>query len=215
MRGARPRARARRRDSADASGPLALAWALLFLALVPAFYSERYSLALLPYYAAAAALFFASPRFALVLVPLRRAWLKPVLALLPLAFGIAAAVRVQARVLDQLPLEVLDAARTLRSQARPGDRVIARKAHVAFHSGTAPVPFPFVNTLPELAAYARAQGARWLYFSWPEAETRPEFWYLLDTTAVVRASRPAASRPGTPRCSTRSVPTSAASPSGP
>ena len=175
-------------------GPLVPAWALLFLALVPAFYSERYSLALLPYYAAAAALFFASPRFALVFVPLRRAWLKPALALLPLAFGISAAVRVQARVLDQLPLEVLTAARTLRSLALPGDRVIARKAHVAFHSGTTAVPFPFVGTLPELAAYARAQGARWLYFSWPEAETRPEFWYLLDTTAVV---------PGlTPRCVT-------------
>ena len=37
---------------------------------------------------------------------------------------------------------------------RPGDRVIARKAHIAFHSGVEPVPFPFVSTLPELAAYA-------------------------------------------------------------
>jgi tetratricopeptide (TPR) repeat protein len=165
--------------------PLAPAWALLFLALVPAFYSERYSLALLPYYAAAAALFFASPRFALVLRRGPRLWLKPVLALLPLAFALAATVRSQARVLDQLPVEVLDAARTLRSLARPGDRVIARKAHVAFHSGVEPVPFPFVSTLPELADYARSQGARWLYFSWPEGQTRPEFWYLLDSTAVV------------------------------
>ena len=171
-------------------GPLALAWALLFLALVPAFYSERYSLALLPYYATAAALFFASPRFALVLVPLRRAWLKPALALLPLAFALTATVRSQARVIDQLPLEVLDAARTLRSLARPGDRVIARKAHLAFHAGVEPVPFPFVNTLPELAAYARSQGARWLYFSWPEGQTRPDFWYLLDSAAVVPGLTP-------------------------
>jgi tetratricopeptide (TPR) repeat protein len=174
--------------------PLAPAWALLFLALVPAFYSERYSLALLPYYAAAAALFFASPRFALVLLRGPRPWLKPALALLPLAFALAATVRSQARVLDQLPVEALDAARTLRSLARPGDRVIARKAHVAFHSGVEPVPFPFVGTLSGLADYARSQGARWLYFSWPEGQTRPEFWYLLDSTAVV---------PGlTPRCIT-------------
>jgi tetratricopeptide (TPR) repeat protein len=170
--------------------PLVPAWALLFLALVPAFYSERYSLALLPCYATAAALFFASPRFALVLLRGPRPWLKPVLALLPLAFALSATVRSQARVLDQLPVEVLDAARTLRSLARPGDRVIARKAHVAFHSGVEPVPFPFVATLPELAAYARAQGARWLYFSWPEGQTRPEFWYLLDTTAVVPGLTP-------------------------
>ncbi len=170
--------------------PLAAAWALLFLALVPAFHSERYSLALLPYYAAAAALFFASPRFALVLLRGPRPWLKPALALLPLAFALAATVRSQARVLDQLPVEVLDAARTLRSLARPGDRVIARKAHLAFHSGVEPVPFPFVGTLPELADYARSQGARWLYFSWPEGQTRPEFWYLLDTTAVVPGLTP-------------------------
>jgi tetratricopeptide (TPR) repeat protein len=174
--------------------PLAPAGALLFLALVPAFHSERYSLALLPYYATAAALFFASPRFALVLLRGPRIWLKPALALLPLAFALAATVRSQARVIDQLPVEVLDAARTLRSLAHPGDRVIARKAHIAFHSGIEPVPFPFVSTLPELAAYARTQDARWLYFSWPEGQTRPEFWYLLDTTAVV---------PGlTPRCVT-------------
>jgi 4-amino-4-deoxy-L-arabinose transferase-like glycosyltransferase len=164
--------------------PLAPVWALLFLALVPAFYSERYSLALLPYYTAAAAMLFASPRFALSLIR-PRIWLKPALALLPLAFALAATVRSQARVLDQLPVEVLDAARTLRALARPGDRVIARKAHLAFHSGVEPAPFPFVNTLPQLAAYARVQGARWLYFSWPEGLTRPEFWYLLDTTAVV------------------------------
>jgi tetratricopeptide (TPR) repeat protein len=170
--------------------PLALAWALLFLALVPAFYSERYSLALLPYYAAAAALFFASPRFALVLLRGPRTWLKPVFALLPLALALAGTVRSQARVLDQLPVEVLDAARTLRSLARPGDRVIARKAHVAFHSGVEPVPFPFVSTLPELADYARARGARWLYFSWPEGQTRPDFWYLLDSTAVVPGLTP-------------------------
>ena len=165
--------------------PLAPAWALLFLALVPAFYSERYSLALLPYYAVAAASFFASPRFSLVLLRGPRIWLKPALALLPLAFALGATVRSQARSLDQLPVEVLDAARTLRSLARPGDRVIARKAHLAFHSGVQPVPFPFVSTLPQLAAYARAQGARWLYFSWPEGQTRPEFWFLLDSTAVV------------------------------
>jgi hypothetical protein len=174
--------------------PLLAAWALLFLALVPAQHSERYSLALLPFYATAAALCFASPRFALVTSRGPRLWLKPLLALVPLALAAAASVRVQARVLDQLPTETLEAARTLRQLARPGDRVVARKGHVAFHAGVEPMPFPFATTLPDLASYARAKGARWLYFSWPEAETRPDFWYLLDTTGVV---------PGlTPRCVT-------------
>jgi tetratricopeptide (TPR) repeat protein len=164
---------------------LGAAWALLFLTLVPAFHSARYSIALLPFYAAAAALLFASPRFALALGRERRVWLKAALAALPLAAALTASWRVQARELSQLPVEVLDAARALRALARPGDRVIARKAHIAFHSGLQAEPFPFVQTLPELASCARAHGARWLYFSWPEAETRQAFWYLLDTTAVV------------------------------
>jgi 4-amino-4-deoxy-L-arabinose transferase-like glycosyltransferase len=170
--------------------PLLAAWALLFLALVPTFHAERYSLALLPFYATAAALCFASPRFALETTGGPRLWLKPALALLPLALSLAASVRVQARVMDQLPVEVLEAARTLRAEARPLDRVIARKAHLAFHAGVEPEAFPFAATLPELAASARARGARWLYFSWPEAETRPDFWYLLDTTAVVPGLTP-------------------------
>jgi tetratricopeptide (TPR) repeat protein len=42
-----------------------------------------------------------------------------------------------------------------------------------------------VDSLSQLAAIARKDGVRWLYFSWPEAEMRPDFSYLLDTTAVV------------------------------
>jgi hypothetical protein len=170
--------------------PLAFAGALLFLTLVPAFYSERYSMALLPYYATAAALLFASPRFAMAVGRARPFWLKPALAALPLVVALTATVRVQARVLNQLPVEVLDAARTLRRLARPGDRVIARKPHIAFHAGVEPAPFPFARTLPELAEYARERRARWLYFSWPEGETRPVFWHLLDTSAVVPGLTP-------------------------
>src|SRR5258706_15485326 len=47
------------------------------------------------------------------------------------------------------------------------------------------VPFPFTKTLPELADYARDRGARWLFVSRPEVESRPEYWYLIDTTAAV------------------------------
>ena len=61
--------------------PLALAAAVSFLALVPVFHSERYSLMLLPYYAIAAAALFAAPAFALVLGG--RLTLKPALAILP------------------------------------------------------------------------------------------------------------------------------------
>ncbi len=167
-----------------------LAGALAFLALVPVFYSERYSLPLLPVYAALAGAAFASPRFALAVGRGRSLWLKAALALLPLALSLQASVRAQARVLDQLPVEVLGAAEVLRGSARAGDRVIARKPHVAFHGGVTPLAFPFTTTLPELAAYAREHRARWLYFSWPEAEMRPSYFFLLDTSAVVPGLTP-------------------------
>ncbi len=170
--------------------PLGLAWALLFLALVPVFYSERYSLALLPTYAALAGLAFASPRFALVAGRARRVWLKGALVLLPLGAMATASWRVQARAMDQLPVEALECAETLRALKRPGDAVIARKPNLAFHAGVRAVPFPFTNGLPALADYARESGARWLYFSWPEGETRPQYWFLLDTTAAVPGLAP-------------------------
>ena len=164
--------------------PLAVAGLLLFLTLVPAFYSERYSLALLPFYGALAALPFASPRWALVFGP-ARVGLKPALVLIPLALATHRTVLGEARFFDQLPREVIPCAATLRDLKQPGDRVIARKPHLASLAGVDAVPFPFTKTIPELADYARATNARWLFVSWPEAESRPEYWYLLDTTATV------------------------------
>jgi tetratricopeptide (TPR) repeat protein len=164
--------------------PLWLAGVLLFLTLVPAFYSERYSLSLLPFDAALAALAVGSPLLALAAGP-RRLWLKPALALLPLALATQQSVGGEVRFFDQLPTEVLPCADTLRAEKRPGDRVIARKPHLAAIAGVEPVSFPFTKTLPELADYARANRSRWLYVSWPEVESRPDYWYLLDTAAVV------------------------------
>jgi tetratricopeptide (TPR) repeat protein len=159
-----------------------LAGLLAFLVLVPAFHSPRYSLAVLPAYAAFAAALFASPRFALVAGRVR---LKTALALLPLGWSVAGSWRVQAQALDQLPVEVLDAAATLRAESRPGDRVIARKPHLAWTARMEPLPFPFADSLGDLAAFASRERARWLFVSWPEVETRPRFWYLLDTAAAV------------------------------
>jgi hypothetical protein len=165
--------------------PVWLAGALLFLTLVPVFHSERYSLALLPVYATLAALAFASPQLALAIGPRARVWLKPALALIPLVLAGQHAVRGEARFFSQLPVEVLPCADTLRALKRPGDRVIARKPHLATMAGVDAVPFPFTKTIPELADYARSRGARWLFVSWPEAESRPDYWYMLDTTATV------------------------------
>ncbi len=158
-----------------------------FLTLVPVFYSERYALALIPFYAAAAAYLFAArrPAFALGRVPL-----KPALAVLPLVFAGRDSLALQRRVLAQQPTETLACAETLRSLARPGDRVIARKPHIAWLAGVGSVPFPFADSLSQLADYAHRRGARWLFYALPEAEAREGFRYLLDTTAVIPGLTP-------------------------
>lgn len=176
--------------------PVWLAWALLFVTLVPVFHSERYSLAMLPMYAALAGIAVGSPILALVLA--RRFWLKAALAGVPVLLALSASFQVQARTVSQLPVEVLQCADTLRANAAPGDKVIARKGHIGYHSGVEVIPFPFTRTIPELATYARDHHARWLYFSWPEAEMRQRYRFLLDTTAVVPGLKP--------RCVTRPHP---------
>jgi len=165
--------------------PIGAAAALLFLSLVPAFYSERYSLPLAPIYAALAGAAFGLPVLALRLGRGGRVWGKLLIAAIPLALATTRSVAFEKRTLDQLPVEVLDAAGALRPLARPGDKVIARKGHLAYYSGLEPLAFPFASTLPELAAFAHQHAVRWLFISWPEVETRPKFWPLLDTTAVV------------------------------
>lgn len=121
-----------------------------------------------------------------------RLWLKAVLALVPLALAAKVSLAVQKRVFDQLPVEVLEIAREVRPLLRPGDRVMARKPNFAWHAGLSPVAFPFVDSLSQLAAAARRGHVRWLYFSWPEAEMRPDFSYLLDTTSHVPGLTPRA-----------------------
>lgn len=175
---------ARRDGTLARLAPLGLFAALFFVTLVPVFHSERYSLPMLPVWAAFAAAAFASPVLA-VPVAGGRVWLKSLLVAVPLLLSLRTSLAVQRRVLSQLPLEVLEVARAAKPYLKPGDRVLARKPHFAWHAGLEPVPFAFADSLGPLADAARRAGARWLYFSWPEAEMRPQFAWLLDTTSHV------------------------------
>jgi tetratricopeptide (TPR) repeat protein len=174
---------------AVATGALRRGWALAvtallyFLAFVPVFYSERYSLALLPFYAVGAGYLFATPRFAVAIAG--RFWLRTLVALIVLVPALGASREFQRRILKQQPTEALACAETLRPLVRAGDGVIARKPNVAFIAGARPVAFPFAGNLADLAAYARQNHARWMVYSVPEVEARPAFRYLMDTTVTI------------------------------
>ncbi len=164
--------------------PVALTGALLFASLVPVFYSERYALPLVPYFMVLAGLAAGSPLLALR-IGRPGLWLKGLAALWPLVLSIQTSVTLQRWVKSQLPVEVIAAGRALRDVAPPGSGVLSRKMHLSYYSGLNPVAFPRFSRLAELADHCRKNGAQYLYFSWYEAELRPEFWYLLDSTAVV------------------------------
>ncbi len=164
--------------------PLWASGAVLFLTLAPVFYSDRYSMALAPVYLSMAGVGLASPRG---LVRWRRATIPLAwgLGLAVLAFSARGSFELQERLLGNQPVEVIEAGRVLRRDSRAGDFVMSRKGQVGHYAGRATVPFPRVTTLAELGDHARRANARYLYYSWYEAFVRPEFSFLLDTTAAV------------------------------
>jgi 4-amino-4-deoxy-L-arabinose transferase-like glycosyltransferase len=175
--------------------PVVLAGALFFLSLVPVPQSGRYSLPLVPIAAACAAV-----PFARWLAARKRAveWLGGTAFAAALVVSLVASVELEKHDLGQLPTEVLEAAGPLRQHAAPGDRIIARKPHIAYYGGVVAEPFPFATDLTRLAEAARRDSARWLFFSIYEARTRPELAFLLDTTGTVPGLIPRAVTQGHP-----------------
>ncbi|HEY6867029.1 MAG TPA: tetratricopeptide repeat protein, partial [Candidatus Eisenbacteria bacterium] len=158
--------------------------AVLFASLLPVFYSDRYSLPLAPIYLVLGAVAAASPRGSLVVRPPGLA-LKHAVVAVVLVLSALGTLSAQRFIAGMAPVEVLGAGRALAAVATPGERVVSRKGHIGYYSGLEVVPFPRVDSLTALAAYCRERGARYLYYSWYEGRLRPEFAYLLDTTAAI------------------------------
>ncbi|HTO91226.1 MAG TPA: glycosyltransferase family 39 protein [Candidatus Sulfotelmatobacter sp.] len=161
-------------------GAIAALGLIAHLTLVPVFYSHRYRLPLIPFECAlaAAALLWLGSRGP------RARTAAAVLALIAIVTLTARNVAAQRELYLELPRDVLALAPRLRREPDTL-RVVSRRGHIGYYTGRLITPFPRVQRLPELAAAARAGGAGYLYFSWYEARLRPEFLYLLDTTATV------------------------------
>jgi hypothetical protein len=169
--------------------PVACFGGLIFLSLVPVFYSDRYSLPLAPIYLMLAGVAIA-PRLIRPVgrwVPRTIVW---AVAAIALAFSIQRSVALQHDIAIAAPIETIQVGHVLARRATTADRVASRKGHVGYYSGVPVVPFPRVKTLGELASFCRAQGATYLYYSWYEVGLRPEFSYLLDTTAAIPGLAP-------------------------
>src|SRR5205814_2519504 len=122
-----------------ALAPVWMQGALLFLALAPVFYSDRYSMPLVPVYLTFAAAVAAADAGALRGVP---AWLRHAVLAAGVAAVIAWCVPYQRNALTLSPVETREAGRALASVARPGERIVSRKGHIGYYSGLTVVPFP-------------------------------------------------------------------------
>jgi tetratricopeptide (TPR) repeat protein len=171
------------------AGPVVAYFGLVYASLVPVFYADRYHLPLVPAAAAFAALALAAPGAWLGLEARRAGKGRRALATaLGAALVLTATiVAVRASIADaqwvegQVPAELPAMARALRADWHgPGaPRLIARKPHMSYYAGAVAVAFVPLENLEALARYAHEERADYLFVSWPEAELRPPFAFLL------------------------------------
>jgi 4-amino-4-deoxy-L-arabinose transferase-like glycosyltransferase len=161
---------------------------LCAVVLAPVFYNARFALYLLPVYLAAAgsALEWLAGRtreFARASTARGRAlrFATPGVALAALlASGVTATTESAHRLADA-PHETRIAGRALARLDAAAGPIVARKPHVAYFAGVRFVPIPSEPALRDLPAAARAQGARYLFFSGLELIMRPGYGVLSDS----------------------------------
>ena len=175
----------RRRDSWQAG----IHAGLCALALAPVFYSSRFSLYLLPFYlAGAGALLSELPRMLGGWIPKviaagaapPRSWFPALAAALLLPSAWFGFQQLEKNLADA-PHEARLAGERLAAAGLSGDRIMARKPHVAYFAGMQQVPFPPSGSLIDLISRARASGTHHLFYSPIEQILRPEYAVLSDS----------------------------------
>ncbi len=153
--------------------------ALCFLTLVPVFYGARFSLPILPFYAALAAWPIVSPLLGRPLASVERIFPVRTFAFLCLLIALAAGTFGKAsdpawgESVTAGPHELRPAIEFLRAAPRAeGDGLLARKPHAAFLAGLRMVPMPDFQTPDSLHAIARRDRARYVLVSGAEMAFR-------------------------------------------
>jgi Tfp pilus assembly protein PilF len=170
---------------------LAAHFLLAYLVLTLVFYTPRFFLYLLPFYLSGA--------FGLMLgsAPARPGWLGAAgrtVAIGAIVLSAAVAGRDTQRLLADPPDETRVAGEWLRGMAKPGQRIMARKPHVAYFAELEYLPIPYTERLSDFLAQARAARADYLFISGLETGLHPQLSVLADPDVSIPGLVPMAHR---------------------
>jgi tetratricopeptide (TPR) repeat protein len=176
---------------------LALHLGLSFLVLAWVFYDPRFSLYHAPFLLTGAALFVTRQPLPAALRPARAgreaAWRMAVMLALIAGSGFEA-VRLAKFLIEREPREVREAAAILRDDGGTGQRLMARKPHVAYFAAMTQTALPLSGSLSDLVREAHRAGARYLYFSGIERQSRMDLGFLADSGVRAPGLEPLAFR---------------------
>ena len=186
-----------------AAPALALHLTLSFFVLAWVFYDSRFSLYHAPFILTGAALFVTrqplpagrggglragNPRLG------REASLRALLMYALIAGSGVQAARLTQYLLGHAPTEIGEAAALLRAAGASGQRLMARKPHVAYLADMKWTPLPPSGSLSDLVREARRADAGYLYFSGIERQTRLDLAFLADPDVHAPGLEPVAYR---------------------
>jgi hypothetical protein len=152
-----------------------LFYGLSYATLCLAFYAPRFFLYLVPFYLGAAAL------LVFPAAPWAQRWpaLRLGLATVALVASAFATGQEIAVLVHQQPEEMRIAGRFLAARAKPGDRVLARKPHVAYFAGMEYGQVPTAERIAGLIWEARRAHAGYVFLSGMEYALRPQLSLLM------------------------------------
>ena len=152
-----------------------------FALLLVVFYSERFSLFLIPFYALIALQPFFIDKFKLKkFIPVKFSYL---LMVGIIAFTFAKSYSFNSRNINSGPTELLVLRDWYEENVPPGKRgeiVAARKAHVAYYLDMDFKLLPMADSYEELLSKLKESKVDYLYFGTVEAGLRREFQFLID-----------------------------------
>jgi hypothetical protein len=152
-----------------------------FALLLVVFYSERFSLFLIPFYAVLAVQPFFSEKFKFKkFIPVKFSYL---LMVGIIAFTFAKSYSFNSRNINSGPTELLTLRDWYEENVSPemkGKTVAARKAHVAYYLDMDFKLLPMADSYEELISKLKESKVDYLYFGIAEAGLRREFQFLID-----------------------------------